>query len=48
MPLDCHYFNCGGEINAAQLLFNMFYYSGQTITVSLKFELSGNLPLKLF
>ena len=48
MPLDCHLFRCGGEINAAKLLFNMFYYNWQTIIVSLKFKLSGNLPLKLF
>ena len=26
----------------------MFYYNGQTIIVSLKFKLSGNLPVKLF
>ena len=26
MPLDCHFFSCGGEINAAKLLFNMFNY----------------------
>ena len=26
-------FNCGGEINAAQLLFNMFFYNWQTIKV---------------
>ena len=48
MPLDCHFFSCGGEINAAKLLFNMFYYNLQTIIVSLKLKLMGNLPLKLF
>ena len=26
----------------------MFYYNGQTIVVSLKFKLSGKLPVKLF
>ena len=48
MPLDRHLLNCGGEINAAQLLFNMYYYNCQTIIVSLKFKVSGNLSLKLF
>ena len=48
MSLGCQFFSCGGEINAAKLLFNMFYYKRQTIIVSLKFKLSGNLPLKLF
>ena len=41
-------FSCGGEINKIKLLFNMFYYNWQTIILSLKFKLSGNLPLKLF
>ena len=31
---------------AAQLLFNLFDYTWQNITVSLKFKLSGNLSLK--
>ena len=48
MSLDCHFFSCGGEINAAKLLINMSYYNRQTIIVLLKFKLSGNLPLKLF
>ena len=48
MPLDCHVFSCSGEINAAKLLFNMFYHNRQTIIVSFKFKLSGNLSLKLF
>ena len=41
-------FSCSGEINAAKLLFNMFYHNWQTIIVSFKFKLSGNLSLKLF
>ena len=48
MSLICHFFSCGGEINAAKLLFNMFYYNWQTIIVSLKLKLSGNLPLNFF
>ena len=48
MPLYCHFVSCGGEINTIKLLFNMFYYNLQTIKLSLKFKLSGNLPLKLF
>ena len=41
-------FSCGVEITAAKLLFNMFYYNWQTIIVSFKFKLSGNLALKFF